>query len=290
MSVLKSTASAASIAFGLALGLAATPGHAASVDVDLSVLDDGGYGAASGAASGASRSGLQMPGPTMPQSEYLGPPVSVPLPAPEPAVAAEPAPEPAPEPEPVPQAPSIAEAPEPEPIPEPAPEPMAEPETAVAQSAETASAAPPPPPEPEALDPPAPTEPETTAAPEPAEPEPAATETQTASTGTAVTDEISRIVFDADETRLPDAAADQLAAIAERAASDDNVRIQLKAYAGGDALSASKARRLSLSRALAVRSYLIEQGVRSTRIDVRALGDKVEDEPVNRVDISLSNQ
>ena len=49
-------------------------------------------------------------------------------------------------------------------------------------------------------------------------------------------------------------------------------------------------RRLSLSRALAVRTFLIDNGVRSTRIDVRALGDKAPDEPANRVDVSLSER
>jgi len=34
-----------------------------------------------------------------------------------------------------------------------------------------------------------------------------------------------------------------------------------------------------------VRSYLIRQGVASTRMDVRALGDKVEGEPSDRVDL-----
>ena len=63
--------------------------------------------------------------------------------------------------------------------------------------------------------------------------------------------------------------------------------MQLMAYAGGDGLSASKARRISLSRALAVRSYLIESGVRSTRIDVRALGNKTSTAPVNRVDVMV---
>ncbi len=68
-----------------------------------------------------------------------------------------------------------------------------------------------------------------------------------------------------------------------------DLRVQLLAYAGGEALSSSKARRLSLSRALAVRSYLIENGLRSTRIDVRALGDKTTEEPVNRVTSILSS-
>ena len=34
-------------------------------------------------------------------------------------------------------------------------------------------------------------------------------------------------------------------------------------------------------------TYLIEKGVRSTRIDVRALGYKGEGEPKNRVDVNL---
>ena len=42
---------------------------------------------------------------------------------------------------------------------------------------------------------------------------------------------------------------------------------------------------MSLSRALAVRAYLIDQGVRSTRMDVRALGSKVGDGPADRVDV-----
>jgi outer membrane protein OmpA-like peptidoglycan-associated protein len=67
----------------------------------------------------------------------------------------------------------------------------------------------------------------------------------------------------------------------------DNLRLQLMAYAGGSGVSPSKARRLSLSRALSVRSYLISTGVRSTRIDVRALGNKTAKEPINRVDITI---
>jgi len=70
-------------------------------------------------------------------------------------------------------------------------------------------------------------------------------------------------------------------------AENENTRVQLMAYAAGEDLTSSKARRISLSRALSVRSYLIEIGVRSTRIDVRALGDKSEGEPKNRVDVNV---
>jgi hypothetical protein len=67
-------------------------------------------------------------------------------------------------------------------------------------------------------------------------------------------------------------------------------RLQLKAYAGGTAETLSSARRLSLSRALSVRSFLIEQGIRSTRIDVRALGRAEDSGPPERVDIVLLTQ
>ena len=60
------------------------------------------------------------------------------------------------------------------------------------------------------------------------------------------------------------------------------------AYAAGTDAEASQARRLALSRALVVRSYLIEQGIGSARMDVRALGKKIEgDGPADRVDLVL---
>jgi len=96
-----------------------------------------------------------------------------------------------------------------------------------------------------------------------------------------------QIIFAAGEAALPAAAQGALGAIAAKLAQDDTLRLQLKAYAGGGADSASHARRLSLSRALAVRSHLIEQGVRSTRIDVRALGNKSESGTSCRVDVIL---
>lgn len=68
---------------------------------------------------------------------------------------------------------------------------------------------------------------------------------------------------------------------------DSKKRLQLKAYAANDGTTSSKARRLSLSRALAVRAYLIEKGIRSTRIDVRALGTPRDNGPSDRVDIMI---
>jgi outer membrane protein OmpA-like peptidoglycan-associated protein len=76
---------------------------------------------------------------------------------------------------------------------------------------------------------------------------------------------------------------------------DENARLQLIAYASGEGMSASKARRLSLARALSVREYLIANGIEGTRMDVRALGEEAggspsgspADSPANRVDIAM---
>ena len=96
-----------------------------------------------------------------------------------------------------------------------------------------------------------------------------------------------RVAFGATASKLPAAAKNDLKALAKKIKGKDNLRLQLMAYAGGKSLSASKARRMSLSRALSVRSFLIENGVRSTRIDVRALGSKTTEKPLNRVDVNI---
>ncbi len=100
---------------------------------------------------------------------------------------------------------------------------------------------------------------------------------------------MNQIQFTGAETLLsPDIEA-ALRGIAAVVAETDR-RIQLNAYAGGTPETVGAARRLSLSRALTVRSFLIEQGVRSTRIDVRALGIAEDDGPPERVDIMLLAQ
>jgi outer membrane protein OmpA-like peptidoglycan-associated protein len=70
-------------------------------------------------------------------------------------------------------------------------------------------------------------------------------------------------------------------------------RVQLVAYASGGAATddAIEARRVSLARAVAVRAYLIQHGVPSNRIDVRALGNRVEGGgPADRVDLVTLGQ
>jgi outer membrane protein OmpA-like peptidoglycan-associated protein len=99
------------------------------------------------------------------------------------------------------------------------------------------------------------------------------------------------IGFAAGSPDLPDSSKSQLNGIVAQLAKNQNERVQLVAYAAGGADKTSETRRLSFRRALTVRSYLIEQGVSSARMDVRALGNKVEgDGPADRVDLMLVNQ
>jgi outer membrane protein OmpA-like peptidoglycan-associated protein len=104
---------------------------------------------------------------------------------------------------------------------------------------------------------------------------------------TTKTGQALRVEFGTKASKVPADAKKGLQTLAAKLKGDNTLRLQLMAYAGGDSLSASKARRLSLSRALSVRSFLIEKGVRSTRIDVRALGNKTAEKPLNRVDVNI---
>ncbi|PJI39069.1 OmpA family protein [Ferrovibrio sp.] len=79
------------------------------------------------------------------------------------------------------------------------------------------------------------------------------------------------------------AALDALAT--QYAAGED--RLQIRAYAASTVSDGgSGARRLSLTRALAVRQHLIDKGIRSTRIDVRALGAPTDGSAADRVEIA----
>lgn len=94
-----------------------------------------------------------------------------------------------------------------------------------------------------------------------------------------------RIPFAAESSDIPEISESRLDEIARRMKEDENLRLQLLGYATGETESASAARRLSLFRALSVRTYLVKHGIRSTRVDVRALGAKESDGMPDRVDI-----
>ncbi|MEP3247248.1 MAG: OmpA family protein [Sneathiella sp.] len=94
----------------------------------------------------------------------------------------------------------------------------------------------------------------------------------------------SQIFFKAEKSTLPGAAEADLQKIAQSLKENEG-RVQLIAYA--DAGSNSAARRLSLGRALVVRSKLMELGVPNNRIEVRALGKPNDGSPADRVDLKV---
>jgi outer membrane protein OmpA-like peptidoglycan-associated protein len=69
------------------------------------------------------------------------------------------------------------------------------------------------------------------------------------------------------------------------AMTSSSSRIQILAYGGDKGDKGSDARRLSLKRALAIRQVLIDDGVASERIDVRAMGGADDGGPADRVDV-----
>jgi outer membrane protein OmpA-like peptidoglycan-associated protein len=97
-----------------------------------------------------------------------------------------------------------------------------------------------------------------------------------------------RLVFEAGKTELTpaDEAAIQDLARAIPAPAADSVNVV--AYAAGKADDPSTARRLSLSRGLAVRSVLLASGVPSAQIYVRALGSTPSNGPADRVELIVA--
>ncbi|MFD2204122.1 OmpA family protein [Kiloniella antarctica] len=93
-----------------------------------------------------------------------------------------------------------------------------------------------------------------------------------------------KLFFQPDQADLSNDARSQLNQLADVLLADDSRIIQLLAYAS-DNESGAQARRVSLSRALAVRGVLMERGIQSTRMHVRALGNKSKDGNPDRVEI-----
>jgi outer membrane protein OmpA-like peptidoglycan-associated protein len=62
-------------------------------------------------------------------------------------------------------------------------------------------------------------------------------------------------------------------------------RIQVRGFATGENGGQASARRISLSRVLSVRSYLMDKGIKPTRVDVRAQGSETDRTPLDRVDL-----
>jgi len=97
-----------------------------------------------------------------------------------------------------------------------------------------------------------------------------------------------QIVYNIQETEVPLSLKEKLSGLAGKVKKDDNLRLTIVSYAAGTEQQSSTARRVSLARALAVRSFLIEQGgIDSLRINVQSMGNKNPGGPAERADIFL---
>jgi outer membrane protein OmpA-like peptidoglycan-associated protein len=96
-----------------------------------------------------------------------------------------------------------------------------------------------------------------------------------------------RVTFGAGEADLSPASAAAIKDVVQSAPVGDSTSFNVLAYAAGKPEDPSTARRLSLARALAVRSTLMANGVASSRIYVRALGSTGGGEAPDRVDLAV---
>lgn len=94
-----------------------------------------------------------------------------------------------------------------------------------------------------------------------------------------------RIVYAPEASKVTDPARELLAPLIAKLNEDYGLRVKVLAYAEGDEDQSTHARGVSLSRALAMREYLTEQGIAMDRMDLRALGNTAQEEPADRVDL-----
>ncbi|OJW26442.1 MAG: hypothetical protein BGO51_14060 [Rhodospirillales bacterium 69-11] len=115
-----------------------------------------------------------------------------------------------------------------------------------------------------------------------ASPTPAAAEAPTGPVAAAV-----RVMFAPGQGELGADGASVIKELVASAPKGDGTTYNVVAYAAATPDDPSTARRLSLSRALAVRNVLMGAGVPSSRIYVRALGGQTGDGPADRADVSV---
>ncbi|MBI3440814.1 MAG: OmpA family protein [Proteobacteria bacterium] len=93
------------------------------------------------------------------------------------------------------------------------------------------------------------------------------------------------VVFDKNSSTPPPEAEKSLDTIVAQMNSLPDTRLQIRAYATGEDGNSSSARRMALSRALMVRAYMTDKGIKPIRLDVRALGSETDKAPTDRVDL-----
>lgn len=97
----------------------------------------------------------------------------------------------------------------------------------------------------------------------------------------------SKLIFSQSETDLTSALKKQLKSTAASLKTSDNKRLTVYAYASAAEGQEVLARRIALARGLAVRAYLIEQGVNALRISVESKGNPDGEKTPNEVLLEL---
>lgn len=97
-----------------------------------------------------------------------------------------------------------------------------------------------------------------------------------------------RVTFAPDQSDLSPESVAAIKKLTSEVKLGDETTYNVSAYAPGKPDDPSTARRLSLSRAMAVRSALVADGVPSPRIFVRALGAEYGKGPADRVDVDVT--
>ncbi|HQT77539.1 MAG: hypothetical protein B7Z80_27410 [Rhodospirillales bacterium 20-64-7] len=110
----------------------------------------------------------------------------------------------------------------------------------------------------------------------------------TAGTVAAPTSAGLRLTFAPGQSDLTPESVAAIKKLTSQVTLGDATTYNVSAYAPGKPDDPSTARRLSLSRAMAVRSALVADGVPSPRIFVRALGAEYGNGPADRVDLDVT--
>jgi outer membrane protein OmpA-like peptidoglycan-associated protein len=97
-----------------------------------------------------------------------------------------------------------------------------------------------------------------------------------------------RLTFAPGQSDLSPESAASIKKLTSEVTVGDSTTFNVSAFAPGTPDDPSTARRLSLSRAMAVRSALVADGVPSPRIFVRALGAQYGEGPADRVDLDVT--
>lgn len=118
-------------------------------------------------------------------------------------------------------------------------------------------------------------------------PPPAPPVSEKATTTAAPTSTGLRLTFAPGQSDLSPESAASIKQLAAATTQGDATTFNVSAYAPGKPDDPSTARRMSLSRAMAVRSALVADGVASARIFVRALGEQHGEGPPDRVDVNV---